>query len=121
MHSFYCLVGEFCVLADLLEEALLGWRPVTFLHSKEAWPRRHDDVQRRSGAVTADGERSDGGMVGDVWRVLVGLGWPVPLLLPLRQVVGCDGSAPLRLVQPPNQKELGLVSLFGPPPRQTVW
>ena len=55
----------------------------------------------------------------------MGLGRPVPLLLPLQQVVGCDGSAPLRLVvasaasatlplrcgrawllaQPPNQKE----------------
>ena len=95
MHSFYCLVGDICVLADLLEEALLGWRPVTFLHS--------------------------GGTVGDVWRVLVGLGWPVPLLLPLQQVVGCDGSAPLRLVSLlTKKKELG-VSLFGPPPRQTVW
>jgi hypothetical protein len=38
MHSFYCLVGDICVLADLLEETLLGWRPVTFLLGKEAGP-----------------------------------------------------------------------------------
>ena len=60
MYSFYCLVGDICVLADFLEETPLGCGAVTFLQplrGQGGWTRRHDDVQRRSGGVTAD----DGG------------------------------------------------------------